>query len=150
MRRLLCRGRQGGATDLLQKPEDDRLKLLATATMLRARRASHDLFRDGSYEPLAADGTRRDHVFAFARILGQRQALVVVPRLVATLKPDGDAPVGEAVWEDTRVQVPASAPRCYRHLLTGRCVPVIEDAGRTWIEAAVVFEAFPIGFLEAA
>jgi (1->4)-alpha-D-glucan 1-alpha-D-glucosylmutase len=138
------------ATDLLQKPEDDRLKLFATTTMLRARRASHDVFRSGSYEPLTPDGSRRDHVFAFARVLGQRQAVVVVPRLVATLKPDGDPPVGEAVWGDTRIQVPESAPRCYQHRLTGRCVPVHEDAGRTWIKAADVFKAFPIGFLETA
>ena len=144
-------GRAGTvATDLLQKPEDDRLKLFATTIMLRARRASHDVFRDGSYEPLAADGTQRNHVFAFARVLGQRQALVVVPRLVATLKPDGGAPVGEAVWGSTRIQVPESAPRCYQHRLTGRCVPIVEDGGRSWIRAADVFEAFPIGFLEAA
>jgi len=143
-------GREGElAADLLQKPEGDSLKLFATMTMLRARRASHEVFGNGSYEPLAADGSRRDHVFAFARVLGQRQALVVVPRLVATLKPDGGAPVGD-VWGDTRIRVPESAPRCYKQLFTGRCVPAIEDAGRTWIKAADVFEVFPIGFLEAA
>jgi hypothetical protein len=68
---------------------------------------------------------------------------------VATLKPDGEAPVGD-VWADTRIRVPESAPRCYKQLFTGRCIPAIEDAGRTWIKAADVFEAFPIGFLEAA
>ncbi len=136
------------AADLLQKPESDSLKLFATMTMLRARRANHDVFRNGSYEPLAADGSRRDHVFAFARVLGQRQALVIVPRLVATLKPDGQAPVGD-VWGDTRIRVTESAPRCYKQLFTGRCVPAIDDAGRTWIKAADVFDAFPIGFLEA-
>jgi (1->4)-alpha-D-glucan 1-alpha-D-glucosylmutase len=119
-------------------------------TMLRARRASHDVFSNGSYEPLAADGSRRDHVFAFARVVGQRQALVVVPRLVATLKPDGDAPIGDMVWGDTRIRVPESAPRCYQQLFTGRCIPAVDDGGRTWIKAADVFEAFPIGFLEAA
>jgi (1->4)-alpha-D-glucan 1-alpha-D-glucosylmutase len=144
------RGREAElAADLLQKPDGDSLKLFATMTMLRARRASHDVFGNGSYEPLATDGSQRDHVFAFARVLGQRQALVAVPRLVATLKPDGEAPVGD-VWADTRIRVPESAPRCYKQLFTGRCVPAIEDAGRTWIKAADVFEAFPIGFLEAA
>jgi (1->4)-alpha-D-glucan 1-alpha-D-glucosylmutase len=138
------------ATELLRRPEDDRLKLFATATMLRARRDSHELFRRGAYEPLAAKGSRRDHVFAFARVMGDRHALVVVPRLVATLTPDGGPPVGDAVWGDTRIHLPEMAPRCYRQLFTGRCVPVIEEAGRSWIKAADVFEAFPIGFLEAA
>jgi len=143
-------GRAGTlAGDLLRQPEDDRLKLFATTTMLRARRASHDLFASGSYEPLAADGAHRDHVFSFARVLGPRQALVIVPRLVATLMRDAEPPVGDAVWGNTRIQVPAGAPRCYQQAFTGRCVPVIEHDGRTWIRAADVFEAFPIGFLEA-
>lgn len=73
---------------------------------------------------------------------------MVVPRLVATLKPDGQAPVGDA-W-DTRICVTESAPRCYKQLFTGRSVPAIDDAGRTWNQATDVFEAFPIGFLEAA
>src|SRR6202007_761908 len=54
--------------DLLGQPEDDRLKLFATTTMLRARRAAHDVFRCGRYESLATEGRARDHVFAFARV----------------------------------------------------------------------------------
>ena len=52
-------------------------------------------FADGAYEPLAVEGNRRDHVFAFARVLGNARRIVAVPRLVATLEPDGDAPLGE-------------------------------------------------------
>jgi hypothetical protein len=54
------------------------------------------------------------------------------------------------VWGDARMRVTESAPRCYKQLFTRRCVPAIENAGRTWLKAADVFEAFPIGFLEAA
>ena len=134
-------------SELLQHPEHDRLKLFATATMLRARRAAHDVFRCGRYEPLAVEGSARDHLFAFARVLGQRQAIVAVPRLVATLKPDGDAPLG-SVWRDTRIAVPDDAPRCYRQAFTGACAMVIEQGGRRWIRAADAFEHFPIAFLE--
>jgi (1->4)-alpha-D-glucan 1-alpha-D-glucosylmutase len=134
-------------SELLQHPENDRLKLFATATMLRARRAAHDVFRCGRYEPLAVEGSARDHLFAFARVLGQRQAIVAVPRLVATLKPDGDAPLG-SVWRDTRIAVPDDAPRCYRQAFTGACAMVIEQGGRRWIRAADAFEHFPIAFLE--
>src|SRR5439155_21983726 len=118
-------------SELLERPGDDRLKLFATATMLRARRAAHDVFRCGRYEPLAVEGSAREHLFAFARILGQRQAIVAVPRLVATLKPDGEAPVG-AVWRDTRIAVPDAAPRCYRQAFTDACAMVIEQDGRRW------------------
>jgi (1->4)-alpha-D-glucan 1-alpha-D-glucosylmutase len=135
-------------SELLAHPEDDRLKLFASATMLRARRAAHDVFRCGSYEPLAVEGSAREHVFAFARVLGQRQAIVAVPRLVATLRPDGDAPIGDT-WRDTRIAVPDTSPRCYRQAFTGACASVIEDGGRRWIRAADAFAHFPIAFLEA-
>jgi (1->4)-alpha-D-glucan 1-alpha-D-glucosylmutase len=134
---------------LLERPEDDRLKLFATTTMLRARRAAHDVFRCGRYQPLDVEGTARRHVFAFARVLGRRQALVCVPRLVATLAPDGRAPLGE-IWGDTRISVPEDAPRCYRQIFTGVCATVVEEDGRRWLRTADVFAQFPIGFLETA
>ena len=102
----------------------------------------HPLFRQGLIQLINRE---RD-----LSCCGQTGTVAATQTAVATLKPDGDPPVGEAVWGDTRIQVPESAPRCYQHLLTGRCVPVNDDAGRTWIKAADVFEAFPIGFLEAA
>jgi (1->4)-alpha-D-glucan 1-alpha-D-glucosylmutase len=132
--------------ELLASPEDDRLKLFATTTMLHARRAAKDVFRCGGYEPLAVQGSARDHVFAFARVHGERQAILAVPRLVATLKPDGAAPLGD-VWRDTRIAVPEHAPRCYRQAFTGACVSVIEEDGRRWIRAADAFADFPIAFL---
>jgi (1->4)-alpha-D-glucan 1-alpha-D-glucosylmutase len=137
------------AAELLQHPEDDRLKLFATTTMLRARRAAHDVFRCGRYEPLAVEGPARQHLFGFARVFGQRQVLVCVPRLVATLAPDGNPPVGE-VWGDTRISVPEEAPRCYRQVFTGACAAIVEQDGRKWIRAADAFAQFPIAFLEAA
>jgi (1->4)-alpha-D-glucan 1-alpha-D-glucosylmutase len=137
----------GEPSELLAHPEDDRLKLFATATLLRARRAAHDVFRCGGYEPLAAHGRGREHVFAFARVLGERHAIVAVPRLVATLKPDGDAPLG-GVWGDTRIRVPDSAPRCYRQAFTGACATVIEENGGRWLRAADAFADFPIALLE--
>ena len=139
----------GDPSDLLTHPEDDRLKLFATTTMLKARREAHDLFRCGRYEPLAIDGSAREHLFAFARVLGQRQAIVAVPRLVASLERNGSAPLG-AVWRDTRIAVPDEAPRCYRQAFTGECAQVFEDGGRRWIRAADVFARFPIAFLEGA
>jgi (1->4)-alpha-D-glucan 1-alpha-D-glucosylmutase len=133
--------------ELLGHPEDDRLKLFATKTLLRARRAAHDVFRCGRYEALPVEGSARDRVFAFARVLGQRQAVIAVPRLVATLKPDGRAPLGE-VWSDTRIAVPEEAPRCYRQAFTGACAAVIEEDGRHWVRAADAFAQFPIALLE--
>src|SRR4030095_5807866 len=83
------------ASELLQHPEDDRMKLFATTTMLRARRAAHEVFRCGRYEPLAVEGAARQHVFAFWRLLGQAHILVCAPRLIATLAREGSPPFGD-------------------------------------------------------
>jgi maltooligosyltrehalose synthase len=117
--------------------------------MLRARRAADDVFRYGRYEPLAVEGAARQHLFAFGRVLGPRQVLVCVPRLIATLTPDGNPPIAD-VWGDTRISVPEEAPRCYRQVFTGACAAVSEQDGRKWVRAADVFAQFPIAFLEAA
>jgi (1->4)-alpha-D-glucan 1-alpha-D-glucosylmutase len=139
--------------------KDDRLKLFATAHMLRARRTLRDVFEGGAYEPLSALGAARDHVFAFARTLGDFHVLVVVPRLVATLAPDaGVPPLGERVWGDTKVVLPPrlGAPDAYHHVLTDRCVKVrsVEGTdssslphGTVTVHAADVFEHFPIAML---
>ena len=112
-------------------------------------RVAHDRQHGFFLRERRLEGGARDHLFAFARVLGQRQAIVAVPRLVVALKPDGDAPVG-AIWRDTRIAAPEEAPRCYRQVFTGACATVIEEDGRRWIRAADVFEHFPIGFLETA
>ena len=41
--------------------------------------------RSGDYNPVDVQGSRRDHVFAFARTAGDRRVIVAVPRLVATM-----------------------------------------------------------------
>jgi (1->4)-alpha-D-glucan 1-alpha-D-glucosylmutase len=142
-------GRSALASELLENPADDRLKLFATTTMLRARRAAHEVFRCGRYEPLAVEGSAREHVFAFARVLGQRQTLVCVPRLVATLMPEPNVPLGD-IWGNTRISVPDAASPCYRQAFTGAYVTPIEENGRRWIRAADAFAEFPIAFLETA
>jgi len=118
----------------------------ATSALLRFRRAHLAIFQLGGYHPLQVEGARRDHVFAFARLHGREQVLVVIPRLVATLLPDAEVPpLGERVWGDTRIRLPAGAATRYRHVLTGDCV----QAGPA-LPVADVFARFPIAYLQAA
>ena len=138
------------ATGLLATPCDDRLKLFATMTMLRFRRDHRELFERGGYEALEAGGARRDHVFAFARAHGDRRLVVAVPRLPATLLADADTtPVGERVWGDTAIVLPAGAPRGWRQVLTRRCVEARDEDGRAVLRAAEVFAHMPIALLES-
>ena len=61
-------------------PEDGRIKLFLIHRALQARRANRRLFQHGAYQKLTVIGSLKSHVVAFARDLGERRALVVVPR----------------------------------------------------------------------
>jgi (1->4)-alpha-D-glucan 1-alpha-D-glucosylmutase len=141
--------RLAAAQRLMARPDDPRIKLFATTTMLQFRRARANLFQSGAYQPMACDGGRRDHLFAFARTLDGHQVLAVVPRLVASLLPDANvAPLGERVWGDTSLALPDGHPRVFRNILTGRCIQPRRDGGTASLRAADVFEHFPVALLE--
>jgi (1->4)-alpha-D-glucan 1-alpha-D-glucosylmutase len=141
--------REAESVRLMTQPRDARLKLYATATLLRFRRAHHDLFQSGGYTALGAGGARRDHLFAFSRTLGNQHVVVAVPRLIATLLPDATmTPLGERVWADTSIAVPSTAPSSFRHLLSGQCIRVRRQGDTASIPAAEVFAHFPVAFLE--
>jgi (1->4)-alpha-D-glucan 1-alpha-D-glucosylmutase len=142
---------------------DDRTKLFATSGLLQFRRSRVTLFQCGRYHPLAVEGSRREHLFAFGRTHGRERVVVVVPRLIATLLPDaGVQPLGERIWDDTRIELPADWPATYRHVLTQQCVRARIDGrdstpsdrgrhprhARKVLRAADAFQHFPIAFLE--
>ncbi|GIX47313.1 MAG: maltooligosyl trehalose synthase [Candidatus Tectimicrobiota bacterium] len=136
--------------ELLQQPHDGRLKLFLIWRTLRFRRQQAALFLDGDYLPLAATGSRQEHVFAFARSAAAAAAVVVVPRLVARLQPTATAaPLGEAVWGDTAVVLPPSlAGHPYRHLLTGETVVPQRHRGQEVLRLAEVCRTFPVALLQ--
>ena len=99
---------------------------------LALRRERPGLLSAGDYFPLACEGTHADHVFAFARRLGDACVLVAVPRLLATLVTGSEAvPVGEAVWHDMRLVLPAEIPEDdWRNILTNTSISATEQDGR--------------------
>ncbi|GJG85129.1 malto-oligosyltrehalose synthase [Gemmatimonadetes bacterium T265] len=96
-------------------------KLRVLHAALVARRADPALFAAGAYAPVVARGPFAAHVVATLRTHGRALALVVVPRLVLTLRPDGSPPLGEAAWGETCLELPPSVgERRWRDVLTGR------------------------------
>jgi (1->4)-alpha-D-glucan 1-alpha-D-glucosylmutase len=81
---------------------DGRIKLALTHRLLQMRHRFADVFRRGSYEPLAAAGPHAGHVVAFARTWRRQQLIVAVGRHFAPLSEGGrhwpagwDAMIGE-------------------------------------------------------
>jgi (1->4)-alpha-D-glucan 1-alpha-D-glucosylmutase len=139
------------AAELLEHRNDGRVKLFVTNQALAARRQWRDVYERGDYVPLQTSGARRDSVFAFARTQGDAVAITCVPRLIASVIPEGTAPPLGAVWLDTRIDLPgptASAyGRAYRDVFTNAVVEPVMADGALAIPAAMLFDRFPVALL---
>jgi (1->4)-alpha-D-glucan 1-alpha-D-glucosylmutase len=69
----------------LMRWRDGWLKLWLTERLLALRNRWPELFRAGSYEPLAIEGAAADHVIAFRRRSGDQAIVVIVSRQLAGL-----------------------------------------------------------------
>jgi (1->4)-alpha-D-glucan 1-alpha-D-glucosylmutase len=137
--------------DLLDRRADGHIKMFVTNRALRARAEFRDLYEHGDYVPLRTGGAHADSLFAFARAVpgSESMAMTCVPRLVASLTPDGAPPIGCRIWADTRIELPAApaAPARLRNVFTGATVVPEYAGGNRTIPAAALFECFPVALL---
>jgi (1->4)-alpha-D-glucan 1-alpha-D-glucosylmutase len=132
------------ARQLVEGWRDGRIKLHVVHRALALRAARRALFAGGAYVPLELDGERREHGFAFARREAGDAAIVLVPRLIATLTRARRFGVPRAEdFGDTRVAVPEGVRGGYRDVLTGRELEV----GDT-VAVGELLGAFPVALLE--
>ncbi len=124
----------------LSSPEglvDGKAKLLLLRTALHLRQAMRELFLEGEYRPLVAEGPLARRVFAFARATTRRALVCAVPRLVlGPLEAGG----GRIRWEGS-LPLPRGLPRRWRDAVTG--------AGREGPDLALseLFSDFPVALL---
>ena len=90
---------QASMRELMDRWQDGAIKLFVTSRILKLRAAEPELFAKGEYEPISATGPKADCICAFARINGDRAALVVTARFPARR----DADLG---WFDTAITIP--------------------------------------------
>jgi malto-oligosyltrehalose synthase len=133
--------------NLLETPEDSRLKLYVIWKALSFRQQQPALFQHGEYISLAVEGTKAGHVIAFARKSTTSSVLVVAPRQIAGLLGDsGEPPIGAQVWQDTHILLPLSdRPEQYRNVLTGEVLPLEQADGRVKIAVSEILKDFPVG-----
>jgi (1->4)-alpha-D-glucan 1-alpha-D-glucosylmutase len=100
-------------SDLAARWQDGGIKAALTRALLRLRHDCADVFRRGSYEPLAASGPHGAHVIAFARAWKRQRLIVAAGRHFAPLSEGGRRwPAG---WEGA-IEHP---PTAYEVLLGG-------------------------------
>lgn len=137
--------------ELLTHKEDGRIKLYVTTLALHCRRTHPGLFSSASYTPAQGRGAKGQYVFGFSRCQGHRAAIVAVPRLIAgLLAGNHDTPLGETVWQDTRLLVPGIDPRWdWRNVLTGEPVVFATDDGQPTLALAELLGHCPVALLVA-
>ncbi|MBI2821201.1 MAG: malto-oligosyltrehalose synthase [Acidobacteria bacterium] len=138
------------ARELLDSGHDGRIKLYLVFKTLDFRRRHRELFSQGSYLPLEARGEKRDHLCAFVRELPRRAVVVVTPRLMVGLTGGvAQPPVGEAVWRDTRLELPPDhAGLGYKNVFTGEIFQVERNGAAPSLPLAAIFGRFPFALLK--
>jgi len=116
-RKMLGAMGQARPEELLQNWPDGRIKMFLTQRLLRFRREQADLFREGSYLAVKADGALAESCIGFVRQLKEQWIMVLAPRLSSRI---GFPPIGEK-WSDTSVEWPETIKSNRgRELFTGR------------------------------
>ncbi len=107
------------------------------------------MFSTGDYLPAETTGARAEHVFGFSRRLGDRQAIVSVPRLLTRLvkEPEG-LPFGAEVWQNTQLLLPDVEPkRLWHNLFTGETLTCVDPQGQPALSLSEVFAHFPVALM---
>lgn len=135
---------------LLGRWETGEVKQYVLTRMLERRGALAPLFLEGAYLPLEARGAWAEHVVTFARQLGDRAAIVVAPRLTASLPGAAtDGPLWAPKWGDTVIPLPDSfGDRRYRDAITGIEVEPSAGSAPPSLALANVLASFPVALLE--
>jgi (1->4)-alpha-D-glucan 1-alpha-D-glucosylmutase len=137
------------ARELLQTKEDGRVKLYVTWRGLQCRREHAGLFTRGDYEPVAAQGSRADNVFAFLRRAADRTAIAVVPRLLTRLITNAvSLPLGVDVWGDSMLLLPGvHVGQPLLNVFTGTIHEPVAWDGQAAVPLADIFADFPVALL---
>jgi (1->4)-alpha-D-glucan 1-alpha-D-glucosylmutase len=139
---------QNYARALAQNLSDGKAKLYLTAITLCLRKRQPALFQRAEYIPLRVTGPRANNIVAFVRQHEDRAAIVAVPRLCATRTgQNGNGICDEAIWADTKLELPNALVNCYHNVFTGECIPVNSQPERKTLAISKLLENFPVSLL---
>jgi (1->4)-alpha-D-glucan 1-alpha-D-glucosylmutase len=134
------------ARALLDRPTDLRLKLYVIWRALRFRSKHKKWFANSTYQTLTTSGSRESFLCTFARQSKAHVLVTVVPRWSWILSAEPSAPMGDAIWKGTWVEIPAGVRRLY-NLFTGEIVPIRRQGDRETIVASDALRHFPVAGL---
>ncbi len=141
------RGRESLLAQMLSHWEDGRLKLYIIYRALNFRKDSPDLFLQGDYLPLAAQGDRGNNLLAFARKQENHWVLAAAARFYTQLASPGRPPIGGEAWGESVLVLPPEAPRRWVDILTGKTYNAKESATSLTLPLQSICQHLPLAFL---
>ncbi|MGB3508914.1 MAG: malto-oligosyltrehalose synthase [Microcoleaceae cyanobacterium] len=134
----------GLITELLETPETGKIKMFSVYQALQARREYLELFQRGDYQKLVVLGSLKEHIVAFSRKWGDTTAIIIAPRLLTNLVKEGEYPLGEQVWQETRICLPSGSSLVWKNVITQQELKG-EQEDTLWIRN--VLNDFPVALL---
>src|SRR5580698_9460952 len=143
------RNRSGLMDRLRENVCDGAIKMFVTSEALRFRRDNPELFSQGSYTGLAAEGNRARHVVAFSRATENQMLLALTGRFFLKLCNSHGKPIGD-VWGNTTLVLPKKIRyESFRDVFTGQTLQVQRSEGRAFLSLNKVFSQCPAALLFA-
>jgi (1->4)-alpha-D-glucan 1-alpha-D-glucosylmutase len=154
-KRILARLRVEAGSDpaalvrrLAENPCDGAIKLYLTSRALNFRRDHAELFAEGTYVPLTAQGSRANHVVAFARISGGRTVLALAGRFFLRLCNSHGVPWGAQAWGNSALVLPKKVSAIsFRDVLTGQTIEGEQHDDSYILPLAKAFSHCPVSLL---
>ncbi|MGE5402669.1 MAG: malto-oligosyltrehalose synthase [Ignavibacteriales bacterium] len=128
--------------DISSQLSDGRIKMFTIFQALRARNEWKDLFCQGEYIPLQVSGNNKENIVSYARRNGQDRAVVVIPRFMTGLVKEGDLPVGNELWSETFIEMPADGVRSWNNVITNQII-----INKEKLSVGEILKNFPAGLL---
>ncbi|MBU1125110.1 MAG: malto-oligosyltrehalose synthase, partial [Candidatus Omnitrophica bacterium] len=135
--------RLGLLRDLWEKREDGRIKLFLIYQGLQLRNSHVEVFAQGEYIPLSVEGVGKDHLVVFLRKNANASVICIAPRLLSSLVPEGNPPLGEEIWKDTAIILPPESASSWKDIFSNEQIRVAD--GRIAVAAALRY--FPVALL---
>lgn len=120
-----------------------KIKLALLQRLLALRTKETELFEEGEYIKLAVKGKFAKHIFAFARNVGKKWLITIIPLHLAGIIEDQEVDWKAIDWEDTRVLIPVTTRSHWSAVGSGQG-GLLKDG---ILKVSDVFEDFPLGLL---
>ncbi len=130
--------------ELVSGWRDGRIKTYLVWRTLSFRRDHPELFYAGEYEPLDSFGERGENLLVFLRSVEEKQALVVVPRLVADCV--GKVPLPHD-WSDTAIRLPEESRGTWESVLDKSVFHSSQGEAGPFLPVSEILGRFPVALL---